>query len=347
MRLPNGYGNISKLSGNRRNPYRVRILKGYKDNDATHKSSPVYETVGYFATRKEALAALAERHAHPVDVDVRKTLLQVFNDWVKTKEGKVGKGAYGQYKTCINYFKALHNKPFAELRTIDYEKCVPEIPRTMRSPAKSTLRQVYRYAMRYELVEKNYAELVNFDCDNTAQIVRRRYTPQEIAKLQAMRGYPLADMILFGIYTGFRPQEICTLPLDALHLDTDTPYIRHGIKTKNGKNRLVPIHPYILPIVKEYALKSVNLGVKTLFTTSIHAYGRHLRELAQALGYEHTPHDTRHTFATCASLCGMSALAVKLIMGHAVSDLTERVYTHYDEKVLYEEMLKYDPVTCL
>ena len=48
----------------------------------------------------------------------------------------------------------------------------------------------------------------------------------------------------------------------------------------------------------------------------------------EALGMSHLPHDGRHTFASRADTAGVNKMAVKLIMGHRSSDLTERVYTH-------------------
>lgn len=38
MRLPNGYGNVSKLSGNRRKPWRVRKTIGFEYYDRLTKS---------------------------------------------------------------------------------------------------------------------------------------------------------------------------------------------------------------------------------------------------------------------------------------------------------------------
>ena len=36
MKLPNGYGSIIKLKGNRRKPYQVRITKGFSDERKTN-----------------------------------------------------------------------------------------------------------------------------------------------------------------------------------------------------------------------------------------------------------------------------------------------------------------------
>ena len=58
MKLPNGYGSISKLSGNRRKPYIVR------------KSKPTggSAVIGYAATREEGLAMLEVFIANHYDI---------------------------------------------------------------------------------------------------------------------------------------------------------------------------------------------------------------------------------------------------------------------------------------
>ena len=55
MRKPNGYGGISKLSGNRRRPYVARITETYTDEGVQ-----VYKVLGYFKTQEEALEELAK-----------------------------------------------------------------------------------------------------------------------------------------------------------------------------------------------------------------------------------------------------------------------------------------------
>ena len=57
-------------------------------------------------------------------------------------------------------------------------------------------------------------------------------------------------------------------------------------------------------------------------------------------GWEHTCHDTRHTFVTMAKEAGMNEYILKLIVGHAVADITERIYTHRSIEQLHEEIQK-------
>ena len=47
MRKPNGYGGISKLSGNRRRPYVARITETYTDEGVQ-----VYKVLVYFKTQE-------------------------------------------------------------------------------------------------------------------------------------------------------------------------------------------------------------------------------------------------------------------------------------------------------
>ena len=47
----------------------------------------------------------------------------------------------------------------------------------------------------------------------------------------------------------------------------------------------------------------------------------------KALDIQHNPHETRHTFISRAKEAKVDEYCLKLIVGHAIDDLTERVYT--------------------
>jgi integrase len=57
-----------------------------------------------------------------------------------------------------------------------------------------------------------------------------------------------------------------------------------------------------------------------------------------SLGMDHLPHDTRHTCATLMERAGVDLLHRKLILGHAVEDITEGRYTHVSREALAQDM---------
>ena len=72
---------------------------------------------------------------------------------------------------------------------------------------------MYKYAMKHEIVDKNYAQLCSGVKRTTPQIVRIPFSDQEIESLWQHLEIPFADMILVGIYSGWRPQELAVLKL--------------------------------------------------------------------------------------------------------------------------------------
>ena len=56
MKLPNGYGSVYKLSGNRRNPWVACVTIGYNKETRNQER----RVIGYFPNKPKALNALAD-----------------------------------------------------------------------------------------------------------------------------------------------------------------------------------------------------------------------------------------------------------------------------------------------
>ena len=77
MKLPNGFGSVYKLSGNRRNPYVAKKTKGWDIDENREGKAAIYNS-RYYPTRKEALTALAEFNANPYDVNAAKVTFLMY-----------------------------------------------------------------------------------------------------------------------------------------------------------------------------------------------------------------------------------------------------------------------------
>lgn len=109
MRLPNGYGGVTKLSGRRRKPYMVRKTIGWHIDEKTDKKVQDYVVIGYAATKSEALQMLADYNNNPFDVSAFKiTFKEVYERWSTEKFPTVSesnvKGYKASYKVCAPVF---------------------------------------------------------------------------------------------------------------------------------------------------------------------------------------------------------------------------------------------------
>lgn len=67
-------------------------------------------------------------------------------------------------------------------------------------------------------------------------------------------------------------------------------------------------------------------------------YRYRFKKIMKELDMDHFPHDCRHTFTTEMNKTNDNHLAVKRIIGHAGSGVTENTYTHKDIEDLKEAM---------
>lgn len=336
-RLPNNYGTICKLSGKRRKPYCAKKYVGKEivGERVIYK----YKVIGTYETRREALSALADANLNGFDKTPDLTFEKVFEEFIDSRD--VSQNRIYSYRSAKKKFSPLWDRKFKTLRVSDYEPCLEGVTKSTATLYKTVLGQVYEYAIAHDYVDKNYAQLISLPSKKyEPKTPRKVWTRAEVAALD--RGDPIDAMVLVMLYTGMRGQEVQRIALSSV--DMDGWFFRGvGLKTEAGKDRIVPIHPEIRSLVAEYAALASEKGYYGLFFADpdkIPGYYLTTRINAKFEG-RHTSHDCRHTFATNAFSCRMNSVIVKLIMGHAVKDITLGTYTHILPEDLQEEMGKY------
>lgn len=212
------------------------------------------------------------------------------------------------------------------------------------------------YAVEHELVPHNVARTFNISKDviKDQQLQMKEhiaFTAEEIGILWDNVDKPIVNIILLSIYSGFRPQEMCGLKTENIFLGRNI--IIGGIKTEAGTDRIVPIHTRIRGIVRSLYDQAQELESEHLINVTdarncrmgkltYDKYQYRFTNIMKELGLnpEHRPHDGRKTFITLAKKYGMDEYAIKRIAGHAITDITEKVYTERDENWLSEEIEK-------
>lgn len=343
MKLPNNYGSVYKMSGKRRKPYAVRVKTGEHDN-----GTPTYKYLGYFEKSADAYTFLAKYNDGLVTSDnrIKSDILfrQVFDEWITEHERykDVGKQAHASYTLGFTQLKELHDKKFALLRPNDLQAQINKLENMSESTIQkpiTLLHFMYQYAMKQEYVDKDYSQFIIRVSAKEKQQMHKAFTHDEIAKLWNDDSED-AKLILVFIYTGFRATELLEMPKENVHIKEK--YMIGGKKTDAGRNRVVPIHKKILPIVKTLFNSSSTYLIEEEGKpiTYMHFKDYHMKPLMAKLGMKHTLHDARHTCASLMKEYECNDLYRKLILGHHIADLTDRVYTHVEIARLILEINK-------
>ncbi len=350
MKLANGMGSVYKLSGKRRNPWVARKTKGWEINSDTGRSKQLYITIGYFPTKQAALTALINYNENPYDIETNNiTFAEVYERWSREHFINIVPSAQRTWTSAFNHSEPIHNMRMRDIRPNHLEGTIKnaKVGDSTKQRMKSLYNMIYKYCLKYDIVDKDYAALCDSVKRGKPQILHIPFTNDEIKTLWDNINFPFVDMVLIGIYSGWRPQELAILKIEDVDLDANTFF--GGIKTDSGRNRIVPIHPLIRDLVVNNYNKAVAMGSDYLFNDENGQQGTHLTydkyrgrfdKINKKLGMNHRPHDTRHTFITKAKEANMNEYILKLIVGHAIEDVTEKVYTHRTIEQLQEEISK-------
>ena len=367
-KLPNGYGQIKYLGKNRRNPYAVYPpVKEFDENGKAIMS----KALCYVDDWMKGFAILTAYRAGTYTPGMEKELncddttptnagsvvQRILADYNLTKNGKLGQKTFEEvyndfydYKyerdKSRNYSTAsknstraafkncmiLHKKPFADLRHKDLQEAIDscKLKHSSLELIGSLLHQMYEYAIVYELVDKDYSTAlkINIPDDDEHGVP---FTPEELEILWKNRDNDIVEFILIMCYSGYRLSAYKKMEVNLVEN-----YFKGGVKTKYSKDRIVPIHSGILPLVK-HRLREYGC----LLPQSNSNFRCKMYEIIKVLNIgNHTPHDCRHTFSALCEKYGISNNDRSRMLGHSFRDITNKVYGHRELEDLRAEIEK-------
>lgn len=345
-KLPNGYGSIKKLSGNRTRPYAVYPPSNIASCPASTDTKS--SAIGYYKDWYTAYDALNRYHQNPYDVHSRAlTFADVYELFHKEKFDKGRKNlsvsSIYAYEAAFKNCAPLHNIRFFDLRKQEMQDVIDNCSLGYSSLCnlKKLFCQMYRYAMENDIVQKNYAQFVSIHQEDDNE-KGEPFSEEELALLWANKEDATVQMILIMIYTGFRIKAFETITID-----TEQRYFKGGVKTTAGKGRIVPIHSAILPFVIDFKRNFPEFRARTFRSNAFYPTLKRLGIAMTQNEKKHTPHDCRHTFSWLCDKYKMDELSKHLIMGHSLGkDIEKSVYGHRTFEELYHEMQKIEVPFC-
>lgn len=314
MRLPNGYGSVTKLSGKRRNPYMARITTGTEYDPIKGDYIQKRAVLGYYHTKSQALEALAEYSKNPYSVlEAGMTVKEIWES-IKDKVDASDNRKVVYDRVFDKYMSGIASMKIKDVKTRHLQQVIDDCDKgySTKSNIRVVMNHIFRYAAQNDLVDKNYTDFIRFESENTI-LERQIYTDEEISKLWEKSDLEEYALTLILLHQGMRIKEFTDLSSDDIDLDAKTITIR---KAKNKySERIIPINDTVFELVARFKEHPLTLTRPQYYHFSKKVLG-------------HTPYDTRHTFATKCTQLGIPVVVIQRIMGHKPDTLLENVYVH-------------------
>lgn len=352
MKLPNSYGSVYKLSGKRRNPWAIRKTVGWKQIPEKKRSYPIYQFIGYYPTKAEALQALAAYNQNPYDLHVNSiTFEEIYERWSEIHFEEIKRP--NCYKAAYKLCQPINDMKFIDIKLDHLQKIVDESGKN--TPTLKNLKNMWGlmwdYAVIHEIVppeKRNMIRYVNINKPGNPNAYNRKpFSKEALQKLwDAHSSNEYISVILMLIYTGVRIGELLNLEKKDVHLDERWFYVKES-KTDAGI-REVPIAEKIVPFFEHWMKKDCKNLICTpdcepfLYRNYYDSYwvplmlqlnlGRYESQEAkkEPVYKGHRPHDTRHTCVSLLTEAGVDERIIQKIVGHKGQNVTQIVYTHVD-----------------
>lgn len=255
-------------------------------------------------------------------------LQNVFDEWLRYKKGTVTDKTLQSFHTNFSALpESIRNTPITGVRTGDIDKILKnETPRKYEE-LRTLFNGVFKYAVASGIIAHNPVAIIRFK--RAERQSRDALTEEEIYSFLEKIRLPEYAKIRQGAYLlyffGLRPCEID----EETHREGDF-LIARNRKRKNGK-----IEYKKIPIPKQ----AENLiDWNKPFTFGLENNGRSILFRKLFSGTGKTAYCLRHTFSTICQQYLSRPDIVDIWMGDSPQRLVGKVYTHFPDKFMREQM---------
>ena len=320
MKRANGMGSIVKMTGNRRKPWAIRKVVGWKEN-----GRPILKYISYHKTKREAEIALNRYNDDPYMIN-RMTLADLFKEWYALQENDKVEGTLSSYRAKFAHLEPIHDEKITDINAIMLEKLYNDLDVTQNTlhRIQILINLLFGYAVKRHYLPVsalNISKVINMP----AKEAKHKKGRSVISKLEidalwaAKDNDEYAKVILVYIYTGLRFSELRDLNPRDCHEN----YIEIRQAKTDAGVRIVPICDKLKDVLPIVAVPSWPV------------FNRRFRHLLP----DHTIHDTRHTFISMLTEKGVDVRVIKAIVGHKMDDVTA-IYTHISLDTMLEAVNK-------
>lgn len=201
------------------------------------------------------------------------------------------------------------------------------------------LKMMLNYFIKSDVLTKaNPVSRVKFLAENNEQM--RVLTPDEEKLYLLAASQPLQDIATLMVETGMRPEEVCRIRRENVHLEHGYLFNPYG-KTKAAK-RKVPLSEKATAVL---AKRMVGVKGDCLFQGRggdepiVKVNNAHTATVTRSGVRHFRLYDLRHTWATRAAMAGVDLVTLAAMLGHSRVQMVMR-YAHPTEEHQFQAMEK-------
>jgi len=248
---------------------------------------------------------------------------------------------------CVTFLSRNGIRDIGAIRTTDLRAFLADEARTRpasssRSRAVAALKGFFRFLVEEERLSRDPALALR--TPKKREALPDVLTRSELRQLLAapsrtdvwkrdFAGKRERDRLLLALfaYAGLRRSELLGLDWDDIDLERRLLRVR---RAKGGRQRVVPLHPVLVPLIVNYYATRAPLADQALFVgvqgkrLSSTLLGLTVRHYLDAVGVRErkrvTPHTLRHVFASELLAAGANLRQIQELLGHKHLDSTQR-----------------------
>lgn len=290
------------------------------------------KVIGYAKTKEEGMVLLAKYNEHPWQID-RQTITfnELYQKWLETKAPLLGASNVKRMKAAFLHCQHVYGMKYINIKSFHMQTCINECTRSRETKMamKNLFNHLDHYAFELDIIDKMYSQLTKVT-DEVQETNRTPFTEDQIKILWQHTDDRIIKIALIYLYTGFRLREL--LDMKPAAVDPEEWTMTGGEKTNAGKNRIVPVHTRIRPLVQEF----LDEGREYLITdeegqqfVGDTVFRKRWKLAMASVGMDgKRPHECRHTFETLLDNAGGNRRCIDLLMGHASPGIGNRIYNH-------------------
>jgi site-specific recombinase XerD len=250
-------------------------------------------------------------------------------------------------RACLEFQRSQGITALAEIRTPDLRRFLAQEATHRPAPSSqartvAALRCFFRFCVENDYLERDPAHVLRTpkkrealpDVLDRGELARLLDVPaREGVWTRLHAGKVERDRLLLALfaYSGLRRSELLGLDCDDVDLERRLIRVRNA---KGGRQRVVPVHPGLVPLFLAYAAARPPTADPALF---LGVHGRRLTPSTMALTFRRyatvagvnkrkriTPHTLRHVFATELLGAGANLRQIQELLGHKHLDSTQR-----------------------